>query len=120
MTLAQSFQSNPGMWTIHQQDQLVYIDPPPNQVYVSEWDVISIASPLVNLTDIDTQIPDPWAQAVQYKAAYYLLLKHQNFGQAHYYENEYMKCVPRIITGSGGYRVPNPYNRSAIEKMRRA
>ncbi len=121
MLQIQGYQSQPGIWTIHQQDQLVYIDPAPNQLYTSEWDVVQIASPiLVNLTDVDTQIPDPWAQAVQFKAAAYLLMKHQNFGQADYYNREYDKKVPRIITGAGGVRIVNPYNRSFYEKMRRA
>lgn len=120
MMQLQNFESQPGIWTIHQQDQLVYIDPTPNQLYTSEWDVISIASPLVNLTDIDTQVPDPWAQAVQFKAAAYLLMKHQNFAQADYYEAKYRQKVPQVITGAGGYRIPNPYNRSFYEKMRRA
>jgi|SRR5215467_6296377 len=119
MLQQQGYTSQPGMWTIHQQDQLVYIDPPPNQLYLSEWDVIQIASPLANLTDVDTQIPDPWAQAVQFRTAALLLMKHQNFGASEYYERKYAERVPRIITGSGGYRMVNPYNRSMIEKLRR-
>lgn len=120
MLQQQGFTSQPGIWTIHQQDQLVYIDPPPNQLYTSEWDIVSLSSPLVNLTDIDTQIPDPWAQAVQFKAAEYLLMKHQNFSQSEYYGRKYREKVPQVITGAGGIRIPNPYNRSFYEKMRRA
>ena len=120
MLQSQGFQSQPGIWTIHQGDELVYVDPPPNQAYVSEWDVVSLSTPLVNTTDVDTQIPDPWAQAVQFKAAAYLLMKHQNFGAAEYYEGKYDAKVPRIITGAGGYRVTNPYNKSYLQKMRRA
>jgi hypothetical protein len=119
MLQSQGFTSQPGIWTIHQQDQLVYVDPPPNQLYLSEWDVVQIASPLVALTDIDTQIPDPWAQAVQFKAAELLLMKHQNFGQSEYYARNYDRYVPRVIAGAGGYRIANPYNRSFYEKMRR-
>lgn len=120
MLQTQGYQSQPGIWTIHQQDQLVYIDPAPNQLYTSEWDVVSLSSPLVNLTDVDTQIPDPWAQAVQFKAAEYLMMKMQNFAQADYYGKKYREMVPHIITGAGGYRIVNPYNRSFYEKMRRA
>lgn len=119
MLQPQNYTSQPGAWTIHLGDQLVYIDPPPNQLYISEWDVTRLADPLVNLTDVDTSIPDPWAQAVQFKAAAYLLMKHQNFGQAEYFNREYDKKVPRIITWAGGVRVVNPYNRSMIEKLRR-
>jgi hypothetical protein len=120
MLQSQGYTSQPGIWTIHQGDQLVYIDPPPNQIYLSEWDTISLASPLVNITDVDTQIPDPWAEVVQFKAAAYLLMKHQNFGQAEYYERKYAQKVPQTVAGAGGVRIANPYNKSAQMKMRRA
>lgn len=119
MLQSQGFQSEPGIWTIHQGDQLVYIDPPPNQLYLSEWDTISLAAPLVNVTDVDNQIPDPWAEAVQFKAAAYLLMKHQNFNQVEYYQRKYDQMVPRVVAGAGGIRIANPYNRSMLMKMRR-
>src|SRR5215471_4036174 len=117
---AQGFQSYPGMFTIHVGDNLVFMQPTPNQQYFSEWDVVKSAEPLVGLTDIDREIKDPFCQAVQYKAAAYLLMKHQNFQQAEFYEQKYDQRVPRIISASGGVRIANPYNRSAFEKMRRA
>lgn len=120
MLQAQGWKSQPAIWTIHQQERLVYVDPPPNQHYLSEWDVVRQAQPLSNLGDIDTDIPDPWAAAVQFKAAEYLLMKHQNFGQVTYYAQKYDSFVPRIIAGAGGVRVKNPYNRAAVQKMRRA
>jgi len=119
MLQAQGWTAQPAIWTIHQQDRFVYVDPPPDQFYRSEWDVVRVAAPLINLTDIDTDIPDPWAQAVQFKAAEYLLMKHQNFGQVAFYAQKYDAFVPRIIAGAGGVRVVNPYNRAAIQKMRR-
>ena len=120
MLQAQGWTSQPAIWTIHQQERLVYIDPPPNELYLAEWDVVRQALPLINLTDVDTDIPDPWAAAVQFKAAEYLLMKHQNFGQVAFYATKYDSFVPRIIAGAGGVRITNPYNRSAIQKMRRA
>lgn len=119
MLQAQGWTAQPAIWTIHQQDRLVYIDPPPDQFYRSEWDVVRVASPLENLTDLDTDIPAPWGQAVQFRAAELLLMKHQNFGQTLYYAQRYDSYVPRIIAGAGGVRVVNPYNRAAIQKMRR-
>lgn len=116
----QGFQSYPGMFTIRPGENLVYVEPVPNQTYFSEWDVVSIAAPLVGLPDIDREIKNPYAQAVQFKAAEYLLMKHQNFQQASFYGQKYDLRVPRIIAGAGGIRIANPYNRSAFEKMRRA
>jgi hypothetical protein len=116
----QGFQSYPGMFTIRPGENLVYVEPVPNQTYFSEWDIVKLAEPLVGLHDIDREVKDPYAQAVQYKAAAYLLMKHQNFQQAEYYNTRYDARVPRIIAGAGGIRIANPYNRSAFEKMRRA
>lgn len=117
---AQGFTSLPQIFTIHNGDQLVYVQPTPNQHLFSEWDVIKLASPLVGITDVDRDIPDPWAQCVQFKAAHYLLLKHQNFQQAEYYQVKYDQRVPRVVAGAGGIRIANPYSRSFFEKMRRA
>jgi hypothetical protein len=112
-------QSQPGIWTIHQGDQFVYIDPPPNQVYSSMWDCLMLANPLVNLSDVDSQVLLPWSKGVQWKAAEYLLYKHQNFGQVQMIERKYDRIVPRYIMGAGGIRVPNPYNRNFARKMGR-
>jgi hypothetical protein len=117
---AQGFQSYPGMFTIRPGENLVYIQPTPNQTYMSEWDIVKLAEPLIGFSDIDREVKDPYAQAVQFKAAAYLLMKHQNFNQTQYYEQKYDMRVPRIIAGAGGVRIANPYNRSAFEKMRRA
>src|SRR5215813_5041266 len=35
---------------------LVYIQTPPDQLYLSEWDITFMPSPLVNLTDVDTEL----------------------------------------------------------------
>ena len=117
---AQGFKSHPGMFTIRPGENLVYVEPVPDQTYFSEWDIVKLADPLVGLATIDREIKDPYAQAVQYKAASYLLMKHQNFQQAEFYEQKYDMRVPRIVAGAGGIRIANPYNRSAFEKMRRA
>src|SRR5215471_2972352 len=117
---AQGFKSYPGMFSILTGTKQLYLQPTPNQTYFSEWQVIRSAEPLVGLTDIDLEIDDPYCHAVQFKAAHYLLMKHQNFQQAEYYQQKYDAIVPRIIAGAGGVRIANPYNRSAFEKMRRA
>jgi hypothetical protein len=113
------FDSRPGVWTLHPQDLNVYLRPPPDQLYVSEWDVLSIPAPLVNLTDVDLQVVPPWSKAVQFRAAAIALMKHQNFQQANYYEGRYEQRVPRYILGAAGIRIPNPYNRSFQRKIAR-
>jgi hypothetical protein len=114
-----AYVSRPGVWTIHPQDLNVYLQSPPDQLYLSEWDVLSTPTPLVNLTDLDTQIRPPWNKAVQFRAAALALMKKQNFAQADYYDRKYEQRVPRYIIGTAGIRLPNPYNRSFQRKIAR-
>lgn len=113
------FNSRPGVWTMHPQMLQVYVRPPPDQSYWMEWDVLSLPAPLVNLGDVDMQVRSPWNKAVQFRAAAMGLMKHQNFEQAQFYETKYEQRVPRYIIGAGGYRIPNPYNRSFQRKIER-
>lgn len=97
----------------------VYVQPVPDQVYTTEWTVTTLPNPLVNPTDIDSQVLQPQADAVQYYAAFLALMKLQNFGQADYMMKLYDRRVPRIITGAGGIRIPNPYNKSFQRRIAR-
>ncbi|SRR5216684_337201 len=114
------FQGPPNVFTHHQQGQQIYIQRPPDQVYLAEFDTIFMPAPLVATTDVDTQIIDPWARAVQWKAASLLLYKHQNFAQAQQLEVKYDTLVPRIITTAGGIRFPNPYHITLQRRVARA
>jgi hypothetical protein len=107
-----NFDGPPDVFTQHQQDQLIYVQPPPDQTYYSEWDIIFMPAPLVAMTDVDNDIVDPWARAVQFRAAENLLMKHQNWGMVNSLGQKYDAFVPRVLTTSGGIRVPNPYNRN--------
>lgn len=113
------FNARPGVWTIHPQDLIVYVRPAPDQTYWSEWDVIALAAPLVNLNDVDTQVKLPWNKAVPMRAAALALMKTQNFEQSEYYDRKYSERVPRYVTGQGGIRIPNVYNRSFQRKVER-
>ena len=113
------FNSRPGIWTIHPQMQQVMLRPPPDQFYLSEWDVLSTPLPLANPGDVDHQVVLPWNKAVQFRAAALALMKHQNFEQAEYYDRKYETRVPRYIIGQGGIRIPNPYNRSFQRRVER-
>ena len=112
------------IWSIHEQSGTVFIQPPPDQPYVSEWDVIALPLPFnntapVDKTQSDTQVVQPWADAVQYYAAMLCLNKLQNFEQAEYYLRLYSARVPKIIIGAGGIRIPNPYHRTFQRRVAR-
>jgi hypothetical protein len=113
------FLSRGLIFTVHQESGVVFVQPPPDQPYVAEWDVLSTPVPLVATTDFDTQITPPNSDAVQFYAAMILLTKLQNFEQAEYMQQKYDKRVPKIVIGYNGIRIPNPYNRSFQRKMQR-
>ena len=110
---SQLFFTQRGMvWTINKEMGYVLIQPPPDQSYITEWDTICLPIPLVLTSDPEMQIRSTYADAVQYYAAYLCLLKLQNFEQAEYMLKMYSARVPKIIIGTGGVRIPNPYNKS--------
>jgi hypothetical protein len=114
-----NFNQRAMIWTIHEQTGTVLIQPPPDQAYVSEWDVLALPMPLVNTTDNDSQVIPPWSDAVQYYAAMLCLSKLQNFDQADHYFKIYSARVPKIIIGAGGARIPNPYHRTFQRRVSR-
>jgi hypothetical protein len=114
-----TFNQRAMIWTIHEQSGIVLIQPPPDQPYVSEWDVIATPQPLVSPSDVDNDIMTPYARAVQYYAAMLCLNKLQNFGQADHYLALYSARVPKIIIGAGGTRIPNPYHRTFQRRVSR-
>jgi len=113
------FTSRPMIWTIQEESGLVLIQPPPDQAYQTEWDVIVQPLPLLSPGDSETQILAPHNDAVQYYAASYCLNKLQNFNQAEYMFKLYSARVPKIIIGKNGFRVPNPYNRNFQRRVSR-
>ncbi len=114
-----NFNAPPGVWSEHQQQRLVYIQPPPDQQYQSEWDIVFMPSPLVAMSDVDTQINDPWSRAVQFRAAENLLMKLRNMGQVRDMGQRYDAFVPHIIQTTGGIRIPNVYNRNFQRRVMR-
>lgn len=114
-----TFNQRGAIWTIHEQTGTVLIQPPPDQPYVTEWDVLATPQALVNPTDADTDVIPPWSDAVQYYAAMLCLNKLQNFEQANHYAQLYAARVPKIIIGAGGTRIPNVYHRTFQRRVAR-
>lgn len=117
---SQQFFTQRGMvWTINQQVGYVQIQPPPDQSYITEWDVLCLPIPLLNPGDAETQIARQYTDAVQFYAAHLCLLKLQNFQQAEFMLKLYSARVPKIIIGTGGVRIPNPYNKNFQRRVSR-
>jgi hypothetical protein len=113
------FTQRPIIWTIHEQTGKVLIQPPPDQGYQTEWDVLVTPAPLVQLADYETQILPPYTDAVEYYAAHYCLNKLQNFNQSEFYLKLYSARVPKIIIGAGGVRIPNVYHKTYQRRVMR-
>jgi hypothetical protein len=114
-----SFNAPPGMWTHHLQGQQIYIQPPPDQLYMSEWDVIYMPAPLVNTTDFDNDLIDPWQRAVQWGASAKLLAKLRNMRDVEEMSQQYERYIPRVITTTAGIRIPNIYNKNFQRRIMR-
>lgn len=101
----------PLVWSNYTEQNRVFLYPAlPDQNYVMEWDaVIGSATPLVNATDVDSQILNPMADCVQFYAAHLALLKMQNFEQAEYYNKKYESRQARIQLTRQTVRNPNVY-----------
>lgn len=74
------------------QGQLIYIEPIPNQAFVSTWDCIVAPATMVNLTDAET-IPYPYFDAVKFYAAYLAALKQAEQGSADYFLQKYQLYI---------------------------
>jgi hypothetical protein len=116
-----SFQQPPTFFSHINQGLVpqIYIQAPPDQLYLSEWDVIFYPSPLVSVTDVDIDIVPPWDKPVQFAAAAYLKYKHQNLGVVAGLHDKYASYVPHIITTTGGVRIQNPYHRTLQRAVNR-
>ena len=84
--LVTNLQSPPEAWG--QQQQLIYIEPIPNQNYTAYFDCILFPTVMVNPTDTET-IPYPFYDNVPYYAAYLAVLKQGELQKAQWFQNLY-------------------------------
>lgn len=99
----------PAIWTTFDEMQLLFIGPIPDQSYPVDLDMVTMPINLVNLTDIDLQVLQPNADAVQFYAAHLALLKLQNFEHAEYMHKKYKARVNEIQMTKRTRRVTSVY-----------
>lgn len=87
----------------------VYFGPQPDQAYTTDWIVAINPAPL--LTDATPEtIPAPFADCIQFFAAYMAKFQEQAMGEAQIFYNEYLKWI-RMTQRSFMTRViVDPYN----------
>lgn len=115
----------PNVFTMHQGIQQAFLFQIPDEAYTMEWDVITIPNPLVNLTDVDTQIIAPWNDAVQFFAAHLCIASLQNYQMADYWYSgnprspgKYDVRIKQLPATSFSRRIYNPY-RTFSKRLRR-
>lgn len=115
-----TMQTAPGVWSNIPETKTVFLSPIPDQsnTYLMEWDLVVLPDDLVSASDIDTQVPAPYSDAVQWWAAHKALLKLQVFAQAEYMASKYEKRVKQINSTKQGVRVTNPYRAYASRASR--
>lgn len=112
----------PAIWTMPTPIPTLFLYAIPDQPYPMEWDAITTASDLAATNSSDTQIVDPWSDAVQYFAAYLAIASLQNYQQASYWydgaKGVYDKRVLQLPRTVISRRIYNPY-RTFARRLRR-
>lgn len=118
-------QSVPSIFTLHQGIMQAFLFQIPDQAYVMEWDIITLPDPLVNTTDIDTEVIAPWNDAVQLFAAHLAIASLQNYSMADYWytgkpqtPGKYDSRIKQLPATAFSRRVYNPY-RTYAKRLRR-
>lgn len=105
-----NYQQWPQFWSRVSPIQVV-IAPVPNITYTCDWDVAVNPNALIDDTTVD-QIPVPFAECVQYYAAYKAKLKQQSQGEAKFFNDLYELTKKRCALAFWGRIVQNPYSAS--------
>lgn len=118
-------QSVPSVFTLHQGIGQAFLFQVPDQVYQMEWDILTLPTPLVTNTQVDTQIVAPWNDLVQLYAAHLCHASLGNYQMADYWYTGRTDAPGKYDSRSGqlprrafSRRVFNPY-RTYLKRWRR-
>jgi hypothetical protein len=114
----QGYIGSPTAWTTHDSSNELFIFPVPDQPYIMEFDWLTLPIPLVNLTDLETQINAPFNDCVQYYGAFLARTKLQDYDKADYYRKLYNTRTKEVNATRQDRRIPNIYRSSARRMMR--
>lgn len=110
----------PSIWSPYREQQKFYVGqiPDSSNQYTIELDIVVLPDPLVVGTDADNQIIMPYADAVQYYAAYMALLKLQNPDIAIVQLRNYQRRTKQILTTRRSPWISDPYAAYAANYVR--
>lgn len=106
----------PCIFTMHQGIKQFFLFQIPDQVYTMEMDFVTTTNPLVNTSDVDSQIVSPYDDAVQFYAAHLCMASLQNFQMADYWYSgddkkpgKYDRRIKQLFATGQVRRIYNPY-----------
>ena len=102
----------PQAWTNHDEMNLIFMQPVPDQPYITEVDAITMPVNLATTASSDTQLILPFADAVQWYGAYVAMIKLQNLDQADFFSKKYELRIRSIRATRQDRRNPNIYQQS--------
>ena len=105
----QNYVGQPVCFSVYGQQQ-IYLSPIPDQIYTLEVDTVLLTTALTNLSDVDTQLNDPYTRPVAYYACYKAKFKEQSYGEAEIYKQQYDKQVNAVLNSVFTRRIPDPYS----------
>jgi hypothetical protein len=110
---------------MHQGIMQAFMSYVPDQAYQMEWDIITLPTPLVNNTDVDSQVIAPCNDAVQLFAAHLAMASLQNYQMADWWytgkpqqPGKYDSRIMQLAMTGFCRRIPNPY-RTYLKRLRR-
>jgi hypothetical protein len=118
---ARAYRGNTGYpqaWTNYDEGNLLFIQPIPDQPYITEIDAIIMPTDLATTATNDTQLILPFSDAVQWYGAYVAMIKLQNLDQADFFFKKYEMRVRAIRATRQDRRQPNIYQ-SSFRRMSR-
>lgn len=118
--------SRPGVFTVHLGNQAAFLYPVPDQAYPMAINASIYPTPLVNLTDLDSQVISPWNTAVKFYAAFLCMASLQQFQAAQFWYQpdarkplgQYDMRIRQLPAAVTPYRIFNPY-RLGARRVRR-
>ena len=103
-----TFQSFPVVYCEYAQS--VYVAPVPNQTYTAEFDCVWLPSLLVNTTDVDAALYDPWIDLVPIMAASWLKWYEQSWEESEMLKQRYKMELYDKLSARPSFSVPSEYD----------
>ena len=104
----QNYTGTPVAFSIYGNGQ-IYLGPVPDQAYTMELDTVILPTALVNLTDVETQLVDPYTTPVAFYACYKAKFREQAYGESEIFNQQYMSQAKSVLATTFTRRIPNPY-----------